>query len=105
MRLFRRLRAGVSVISTMAVIAAVGGAAVPSAQAFYVQNHERITRDALTPVGVDPAALDQILLGPPPGAGAVGSDTFVSDEFRHIDNARNPAEICMRTQEAWTFFT
>jgi len=105
MRLFRRLRPGALVISTMAVIAAIGGSAVPGAQAVYVQNHERITRDALTPVGVDPATLNQILLGAPPGAGAVGSDAFVSDEFRHIDNARNPAEICMRTQEAWNFFT
>jgi len=105
MRLFRRLRPGALVITAMAVVAAIGGAAVPAAQAFYVQNHERVTRDALTPVGVDVATLNQILVGPPPGAGAVGSDAFFSDEFRHIDNAKNPAEICVRTQEAWNFFT
>jgi|EndMetStandDraft_8_1072994.scaffolds.fasta_scaffold03539_2 hypothetical protein len=105
MGLFRRLQPGVLVITTMAVIAAMFGSSVPNAQGFYVQNHERITRDALTPVGVDPATLNQILVGPPPGAGAVGSDAFFSDEFRHIDDAKNPAEICARSQEAWNFFT
>jgi hypothetical protein len=69
-----------------------------------VQNHERITRDALAPVGVDNTAMAQILVGPPPGAGAVGSDAFFSDEFRHIDDAKDPAEICVRMQEAWNFF-
>jgi hypothetical protein len=104
MRLFRRLRRGALVIMTMAVIATIGGLAVPNAQAFYVQNHERITRDALTPLGVDNATMNQLLVGPPPGAGAVGSDAFFSDEFRHIDNAKNPADICARAQEAWNVF-
>ncbi|AGB26235.1 hypothetical protein Mycsm_06074 [Mycobacterium sp. JS623] len=71
MRLFCRLRPGVLVITTIAVIAAMGGLPVPDAQAFYIQNHERITRDALTPIGVDNATQNQILVGPPPGAGAV----------------------------------
>ena len=77
----------------------------PPAHAFQIQNHERITRDALTPLGVDQAAMGQILIGPPPGAGAVGSDAFFADEFRHIDNANTPVEICNLTQQAWTFFT
>src|SRR4051794_11194769 len=88
--------------ATAAVAASLGVA--PTAQAFLVQNHERITRDALAPLGVDNTAMTQILVGPPPGAGAVGSDAFFSDEFRHIDNAKNPAEICARTQDAWNFF-
>lgn len=79
--------------------------AAPQAQAFQIQNHDRITRDALAPLGVDNPTMGQILLGPPPGAGVVGSDAFFADEFRHIDNANNPAEICARTQEAWNFFT
>ena len=89
----------------VAAIAAVVGALAPPAQAFEIQNHERITRDALTPLGVDQAAMGQILVGPPPGAGAVGSDAFFADEFRHIDNANNPVDICARTQQAWNFFT
>lgn len=101
----RRPRSGLSVALVVAAIAAVVGALAPPAQAFQIQNHERVTRDALTPLGVDQAALGQILIGPPPGAGAVGSDAFFADDFRHIDNANNPVEICNLTQEAWNFFT
>ncbi len=102
---FRRPRLGFSVVAVLgAVVAVVMALAVP-AQAFQIQNHERITRDALLPLGVNQAALAQILVGPPPGGGAVGSDAFVSDEFRHIDNAPDPAAICARTTEAWNFFT
>jgi hypothetical protein len=90
--------------ATTTTVAAFFGLTTPSAQAFYIQNHERVTRDALTPVGVDNTAMLQILVGPAPGAGAVGSDAFFSDDFRHIDNAKNPAEICDRTKEAWNFF-
>jgi hypothetical protein len=105
MFLSHRPRLGVSVAVAVAAAAAVVGALAPPAQAFQIQNHERVTRDALTPLGVDQAALGQILIGPPPGAGAVGSDAFFSDEFRHIDGANNPTEICNLTQEAWNFFT
>ena len=101
MSLFRRPRLGLSVAVVVAAIAAVVGALAPPAHAFQIQNHERVTRDALTPVGVDPAALGQILVGPPPGAGAVGSDAFFADEFRHVDNANTPVDICARTQQAW----
>jgi hypothetical protein len=102
--LSRRLRPGLLVAAAATVLAALSGLWAPNGHAFYVQNHERITRDALPPAEVDNAAVLQILVGPPPGAGAVGSDTFFSDELRHIDNAKNPAEICARTQEAWKFF-
>jgi hypothetical protein len=94
-----------AVIATTAVVTVVFGSPAPKSHAFYVQNHERITRDALAPVGVDNTAMNQMLVGPPPGAGAVGSDAFFSDEFRHIDDAKNPAEICAGTQGAWNFFT
>ena len=106
MFLSRRPRLGLSVAVVIAAISTVVGALAPPAQAFKIQqNHERVTRDGLTPVGVDPAALGQILVGPPPGAGALGSDAFFADEFRHIDNANTPVDICARTQEAWNFFT
>jgi hypothetical protein len=102
----RRSRLGLlAVIVAGAVVTALFGLPAPQSQAFLIQNHERITRDALAPVGVDDAAMNEILVGPPPGAGAVGSDAFVFDEFRHIDDAKNPAEICARTVEAWNFFT
>jgi hypothetical protein len=101
----RRPGLGLSVAVVIAAIAAVVGALAPPAQAFQLQNHERVTRDALTPVGVDPAAMGQILVGPPPGAGAVGSDAFYTDQFRHIDNANTPVDICARTQEAWNFYS
>jgi hypothetical protein len=92
------------VVTVAAVVAAFFGFAVPNAHAFFILNHERIVRDALPPGEVDETAIQQILAGPPPGAGAVGSDAFFSDLFRHIDNAKDPAEICARTQEAWNFF-
>ena len=106
MAAIHRSRLGLlAVIVTSALVTALLAVPAPKSPAFYIQNHERITRDALAPVGVDNAAMNQILVGPPPGAGAVGNDTFFSDEFRHIDNAKNPAEICARTEEAWKFFT
>ena len=89
-----RPKMGLSVAVAVAATAAVLGALAPPAQAFQIQNHDRITRDALQPLGVDQAAIGQILVGPPPGAGAVGSDAFFADEFRHIDGANNPVEIC-----------
>ena len=54
MSLFRRPTMGLSVAVVVAAIAAVVGAFAPPAYAFQIQNHERVTRDALTPVGVDP---------------------------------------------------
>jgi hypothetical protein len=92
-----------AVIVASAVVTALLVLPAPKSQAFYIQNHERITRDALAPVGVDNAAMNQILVGPPPGAGTVGSDAFFFDEFRHIDDAKNPAEICARTERPGTF--
>lgn len=102
---FRRLRPGQRIAVVAAVVAAFFGLPTPSAQAFLIQNHDRVTRDALPPAEVDNTALLQILVGPPPGAGAVGSDAFFGDEFRHIDDAKNPADICALTQQAWNFFT
>lgn len=104
MTVCHRTRLAMVVTTVTAVIAALAGLAAPKAQAFYIQNHEMITRNALPPDQVDQAALVQILVGPPPGAGAVGSDAFVNDDFRHIDNAKNPADICARTTEAWNTF-
>ncbi|MGO4447099.1 hypothetical protein AB4Z42_27475 [Mycobacterium sp. 2YAF39] len=101
----RRPKVNLSAVAVIAVIAAVVGAFAPPADALQVQNHDRITRDALTPLGVDQTAIGQILVGPPPGAGAVGSDAFFADDFRHIDNANTPVAICDLTQQAWNFFT
>jgi hypothetical protein len=87
--------------------ATVAGAAafcLPTASAFMVQNHESITRAALPGDQVSPAALQQILVGPPPGGGAVGSDAFANDEFRHLDNSLNPGDICARAGQAWGLF-
>jgi hypothetical protein len=105
MFLFCRPTRALSAAVVVAAIIAVVGALAPPAQAFEIQNHERITRDALTPLGVDQAAMGQIVIGPPPGAGVVGSDALFAEEFRHIDNAATPVDICARTQEAWNFFT
>ena len=88
----RRPASGLSVaVGLPDVVAAVGGWPARSAQASKIRNHERVTRDPLAPLGVDPTGLGQILVGPPPGAGAVGSDAFFADDFRHIDNAKAPA--------------
>jgi hypothetical protein len=102
---FRILRSGLPVvIAATALVAALLGLPAPSAQAFFVQNHELITRNALPPAQVSETAMVQILVGPPPGAGAVGTDAFFSDDFRHLDNANNPADICALAQTAWTTF-
>jgi hypothetical protein len=100
----RRLRLVLSVgaVATTAV-ATLFGLSKP-AQAFYITNHEMITRNALPPDQVSQDALLQILIGPPPGAGAVGSDAFPSDEWRHLDNSITPADICARAMQAWDTF-
>jgi hypothetical protein len=95
----------------MAVIAAVGALVTlfclpaPQAQAFDSPTHDRIVHDALAPDDVNALAMAQILNGPPPGGGAVGSDAFPSDTFRHLDNAANPGELCARAQQAWNVFS
>jgi hypothetical protein len=76
----------------------------PSAQAFYVGDHAAITRNALPPDEVSEVAMLQILNGPPPGAGAMGSDSFPNDQWRHLDNSKNPTDICARAQQAWNTF-
>jgi hypothetical protein len=84
---FRQPGSGLSGTAVLpAVVAAVGGWLARSAQVSKIRNHERIT-DALAPVGVDPTALGQILVDPPPSAGALGTDASFADDFRHIDNA------------------
>jgi hypothetical protein len=74
----------------------------PKANAFFVQNHETITREALP--GVSDTAMTQILVGPLPGAGAVGTDAFFNDHFRHLDNSPNPGQMCAYAQQAWNTF-
>ena len=106
MAAIRRSRLGLlAVIVTSAVVTALLALPAPNSQAFFVLVHERIVRDALPPAEVDNTAILQVLVGPPPGAGAIGSDAFQSDDFRHIDNANTPADICRLTQAAWNFFT
>ncbi len=81
----RRSRPGLlAAFVASAVVTALLVLPAPKSQAFYIQDHERITRDPLAPVGVDNAAMNQILVGPPPGARAVGSDAFFSDGFRRV---------------------
>ena len=105
MAAIRRSRLGLlAVIVATAVVTALLALPAPKAQAFLPQNHERITRDGLPPGEVDDAAYLQIFVGPPPGAGVAGSETFQLPDFRHFDNAKNPADICARAQDAWNFF-
>jgi len=92
------------VVASIAVAASFGLFA-PKVQAFYIANHETITRNALPANQVSQAAMQQILIGPPPGAGAVGSDAFATDEFRHLDNSITPVDICARAQQAWDTFS
>ena len=35
----------------------------------------------------------------------MGSDSFATDQWRHIDNAKNPADICARAQQAWNILS
>jgi hypothetical protein len=104
MTLIRRHPRGVFV-AILASIAAVVSFGAPPAQAFYVKYHETITRNALPADQVSQLAINQILVGPPPGGGAMGSDAFATDEFRHLDNSINPVDICNRAQQAWDTFS
>lgn len=103
MTFFRRLKMG----SALAGVAVVAGAtfASPTAQAFYPQFHDSITRNALPGDMVDHTALLQILGDVSIGAGAVGSDVFATDAFRHFDSAATPGDVCIRAQDAWNFYT
>ncbi len=102
----RRFPPGVRVvIVAITAVAASFGFPAPTAHAFFIQNHEMITRNALPADQVSEAAMPQILVGPPPGGGAVGSDAFPTDEWRHLDNSITPADICARAQTAWNTFS
>jgi hypothetical protein len=105
MTLSRRHPLGVLVVVATIAVAASFGLFAPRAQAFYIKNHETITRNALPANQVSQAAMNQILVGPPPGAGAVGSDAFATDEFRHLDNSITPVDICARAKQAWDTFS
>ena len=72
MTMSRRVRAGLSIwaVATTA-LATLFGFSAPNAQAFFIQNHEMITRNALPADQVTSDAMLQILVGPPPGGGAV----------------------------------
>jgi hypothetical protein len=102
---WRPIRAFWAIVAVSCLIGAFCCWAAPSAQAFYVQNHASITRSALPPDQVNEVAVLQILNGPPPGGGAMGSDSFPTDQWRHIDNAKNPSDICARAQQAWSILT
>lgn len=106
MTLTRRHPLGVLAV-VVASLAAVASfvAFAPRAQAFYVKYHETITRNALPADQVSQLAVNQILIGPPPGGGAMGSDAFATDEFRHLDNSINPVDICNRARLAWDTFS
>lgn len=104
MTLTRRHPLGV-LVAIVASLAAVASFGAPTAQAFYVKYHETITRNALPADQVSQLAVNQILIGPPPGGGAMGSDVFATDEFRHLDNSINPVDICNRARQAWDVFS
>ena len=101
----RRHPLGVLVVIVASIaVAASFGLFASKVQAFYINNHETITRNALPADQVSQSAMLQILVGPPPGAGAVGSDAFATDEFRHLDNSITPVDICARAKQAWDTF-
>ena len=106
MTMSRRVRAGLSIwaVATTA-LATLFGFSAPNAKAFFIQNHEMITRNALPADQVTSDAILQILVGPPPGGGAVGSDAFPTDDWRHLDNSITPADICARARIAWDTFS
>jgi hypothetical protein len=89
------------IVASIAVAASFGLFA-PKVQAFYIQNHETITRNALPQIPND--VMLQILVGPLPGAGDVGSDAFFNEAFRHLDNAPNAAQMCAEAQQGWNTF-
>jgi hypothetical protein len=106
MTISRRLRLSLLVATAaFTAVALTFWSPAPTAQAFMIQYHESITRAALPGDQVSESAMLQILIGPPPGLGAVGSDAGVTDDFRHLDNATNPSQVCALAQEAWNTFS
>ncbi len=105
MNISRRVRIILSVFAVAITVTASVGFATPTAQAFYIQIHEMITRNALPADQVTNDAMIQILVGPPPGGGAVGSDAFATEDWRHLDNAANPVDLCARARIAWDVFS
>jgi hypothetical protein len=106
MTMVRRLRLSLLVVTAaISAVALTFWSPAPSANAFMIQYHESITRAALPSDQVSESAMLQILIGPPPGGGAVGTDAFVSDSYRHLDNSTSPSQICSRAQEAWNTFS
>jgi hypothetical protein len=102
MRKIRPVRVLGGLIGTTAAVAAFVGLPAQKAQAFFIQNHETITRAALPQIPND--VMLQILVGPPPGAGDVGTDAYFGDNFRHLDNAKNPTDLCALALQAWNTF-
>jgi hypothetical protein len=101
-----RVRTSLSACAVaLATVAALFGFSAPEAQAFYIRSHEMITRNALPADQVSSDAMLQILVGPPPGGGAVGTDAFANEDWRHLDNAANPGDICARARIAWDVFS
>ena len=104
-RFVRFVRPPSAMTAIVGLLGALFFSAAPTAQAFYIQNHELVTRNALPPDQVSGLAMAQILNGPPPGGGAIGSDSFATDQWRHLDNAKNPADVCARAQQAWNILS
>lgn len=104
MTALRRLRRASSAAAAIVGVMSAVCMSAPSAHAFYVDNHASITRTALPPDQVSEIAMLQILNGPPPGGGAMGSDAFATDQWRHLDNSKSPADVCARAQQAWNTF-
>ena len=103
MLLSRAFELGLAVMAAATTgVAACFGLCAPKAQAFFIQNHQSITGAALPQIPND--VMQQILVGPPPGAGAVGTDAFFGDNYRHLDNAKNPTDMCALAEQAWTTF-
>ena len=98
-----RLRSGPLVVIAIATaVVALFWMPAGTANAFFIQNHESITRAALP--NIPNNVMTQILVGPPPGAGAVGTDAFFNDHYRHLDNSPDPATMCGFAQQAWDTF-
>ena len=90
-------------VTAASVIAAVVAFFTPSAAGFKLPVHHAILEAGLPPLNAEVMA--DIVGHVYTGSGNFGSDLFQFSDFRHFDNAPDPATVCEEANFAWERFT
>lgn len=103
----RRGNAPHALVVALLVVACVQvGTVKPNspAAAFKLPQHEQIVRASLAQLGIPGDRMNIIVGDLYTGVGNRGSDQYQFTSFRHFDNSPDPATVCQRANEAWTYF-